>query len=1387
MSWMLFVKVVAALLAFCRGLNLVGEENGLSISGYHLCARNETRIVSIMVMHIIPYTVTRPCGGWLLWTKCEVRLYKLSQRIEYKTITKQVTRCCDGYEQVGRYCALPVNRSGEFTAKPGSCPRDGACPSNYEHCNWDIDCPGWQKCCQRIGISLCQNPSSSSNYSEIGRCRFNATVTVKIDYNQLMSKDRGLLNHTRILQAMVTGGLQSDVSVFYLGLWPVHPFRTATSMLMALNCSLSLHTVTSKLHLLLKHIQEVSAVHVEDVDECTHASLHHCPPQAECNNTLGSYRCICRQGFTGDDPSNSGAQCAADVSSTPTTELPAPMNTVYTPASNTQPDLTGNSTTRTFSSSETSTSPTSSVLYDSSTNATPYTSVNSTVVSPLPATTCFPPRITRLQSTNVTGNSFCVYWSSHFQTNQTYIIVLHQQSELINRWEINQTMMEVTGLQPGLLYKVTVTPHACGSQGPALNVWIKTDAHTLNVTAQFTNIKYTSDLKNTSSQAYRNLTESIVKEIYQSLPPDIKALMDSGQVRLVIVGFSPGSVIVNFTIISAEALSQNLSSVSTAVLHSLKNSSKYTVDENKTSITDFDECATGENDCSEWANCSNTWGSYTCSCLEGFIENNSERPGRACEAVVTTTSEAKPVAVSTAPYSEINSPGGPALTSTVSTLDTATVTTGTVVPAAVTSLPATPLLTGSTVTHTMTAVPTVTVSHITPTSDNTTTATPMANTTSALASTNTTMTTAASTTTTAIIPTPKTNSTTMTTITSSLMISTDMTAGTDTNPTSTTTSAPSTTTSVLSTSSSSPMVTTNAMSTTTSAPTISTSVLSTSSSSPMVTTNAMSTTTSAPTISTSVLSTSSSSPMVTTNPTSTTTSAPSTTTSVLSTSSSSPMVTTNAMSTTTSAPTISTSVLSTSSSSPMVTTNAMSTTTSAPTTNASVLSTTSSSPVMTTNPTSTTTSAPSTTTSVLSTSSSSPMVTTNAMSTTTSAPTTNTSVIIGKAAGTATTTSALTTTSPVLSTATSAPSVTSNGTRSTTPAPAPISSALTSTSVVKGDISVECRAAAITVTVGKDFLQKSQIRETDLHLGLKECGVNGGNDTHVQLTVAWDECNTILVKNETYYTVSVILLNNMDPYMSANGTMIVPKVRLQMPIICAYSKKTLISTDFGSMGYDLIKDTIMASGSFQVIVQLMNGTVPLPHNYSLSSDEAVVVQISLNTSTEQIKVIMNKCWATPTPNPADSKSYTFLDNSCSLNPYTHVLTNGNSSVSRVSVQIFSFVGLDMIYLHCLVQICVETGSTTCIPDCLQRTVQSRTTIGRTLASTGPLSRISEETLEEKLDLIHVVGFSCLGVGLALFFIFGFVCIFYWQRNRIGHYNFNTKPKQDNFSHIALDT
>ena len=90
----------------------------------------------------------------------------------------------------------------------------------------------------------------------------------------------------------------------------------------------------------------------------------------------------------------------------------------------------------------------------------------------------------------------------------------------------------------------------------------------------------------------------------------------------------------------------------------------------------------------------------------------------------------------------------------------------------------------------------------------------------------------------------------------------------------------------------------------------------------------------------------------------------------------------------------------------------------------------------------------------------------------------------------------------------------------TTATPTITSLALRPAAIVSmiGVLSVQCRIAAITVTVARDFLGTANIQESALYLGMLGCGVNGGNATHVQLTVAWDECATRLVHVSFFFS-----------------------------------------------------------------------------------------------------------------------------------------------------------------------------------------------------------------------------------------------------------------------------
>ena len=61
-----------------------------------------------------------------------------------------------------------------------------------------------------------------------------------------------------------------------------------------------------------------------------------------------------------------------------------------------------------------------------------------------------------------------------------------------------------------------------------------------------------------------------------------------------------------------------------------------------------------------------------------------------------------------------------------------------------------------------------------------------------------------------------------------------------------------------------------------------------------------------------------------------------------------------------------------------------------------------------------------------------------------------------------------------------------------------------------------------------------------------------------------------------------------------------------------------------------------------------------------------------------------------------------------------------------------------------------------------------------------------ERIDESSDLLQLVGFSFLGIGMTLFFLGAFVCVLYYHRNKFGHYNFNLKPKPESFTYNAFN-
>ncbi|XP_063298472.1 uromodulin-like 1 [Pelobates fuscus] len=265
-------------------------ENMISPLSYHLCEYTVTKNVTKMIPFQKQHKTKMLCGGWIPWRMCPRTYYKT----EYYSVdvpeTTQVQKCCEGYENVGHYCAASSGRFSEFARRPGTChsnPRDQMGPK----CTSDLDCPGLQKCCFSNN-SFCVSPVPQDLDRNTIKYWYNGIFTVKAEFDALRQIDPGFYNHSRLLHSMITGELCSlEVSFNFLSTEPASMFTVQSHLLIGINQSHSLDDIRMKMNNIVIQIPEVISITIKDMDECLHPELNSCLPNQICTNINGTYTC----------------------------------------------------------------------------------------------------------------------------------------------------------------------------------------------------------------------------------------------------------------------------------------------------------------------------------------------------------------------------------------------------------------------------------------------------------------------------------------------------------------------------------------------------------------------------------------------------------------------------------------------------------------------------------------------------------------------------------------------------------------------------------------------------------------------------------------------------------------------------------------------------------------------------------------------------------------------------------------------------------------------------------------------------------------------------------------------------------------------------------------
>ncbi|XP_054432164.1 uromodulin-like 1 [Pteronotus mesoamericanus] len=284
-------------------------EKGLSLLSYQLCNYSVTQNVQKLETVRVSHVTYAPCGGWIPWRRCPKTIYRTRYLAVDAAEPRNVTDCCEGFEQLGLYCVLPLNRSEEFASRPGVCPKVGQ-EASTSPCALDADCPGLQKCCPLSWGHRCVAPAPQALESTSTSSWYNVTVLVKMDFRELQQVDPRLLDHMRLLHSMVTSALQPmDAAVYHLHSACGGTSTTVSRLLLGLPQPVPVANVSAVLDGIVKRVYEVINIQVQDVNECFHEELNACSERELCLNVEGSYQCARRPESATSSPEALNCTC----------------------------------------------------------------------------------------------------------------------------------------------------------------------------------------------------------------------------------------------------------------------------------------------------------------------------------------------------------------------------------------------------------------------------------------------------------------------------------------------------------------------------------------------------------------------------------------------------------------------------------------------------------------------------------------------------------------------------------------------------------------------------------------------------------------------------------------------------------------------------------------------------------------------------------------------------------------------------------------------------------------------------------------------------------------------------------------------------------------------
>lgn len=294
-------------------------------------------------------------------------------------------------------------------------------------------------------------------------------------------------------------------------------------------------------------------------------------------------------------------------------------------------------------------------------------------------------------------------------------------------------------------------------------------------------------------------------------------------------------------------------------------------------------------------------------------------------------------------------------------------------------------------------------------------------------------------------------------------------------------------------------------------------------------------------------------------------------------------------------------------------------------------------------------------------------------------------------------------------------------------------------SVCVTPVNVTCSPSNIKVSVFKDYLTHLSIGENDLHLNNETCGATS-NDTSERYDIFDDmsTCGNSVKNNGSHVSYHNILSN-----VPRKTDIVVTGNNISIPFSCSYPTNLTKSVSFEG-GVPSIGITVEpGNGLFDVDFGLHKDALfeEIEEKRKFKTTDTLHLQAMLKSGDSSLRLVFDKCWATPSNNLNDPTTYRIISNGCHNSKLPSgavtILTNGEAEYARVSIKVFTFIDESTTYIHCNLAIC-SSSQDSCKPTCLAP-IRRR----RSLFSSVSLTRVRRESAggmqEKSLGPLYRIG------------------------------------------------